>query len=50
VLTVTSMAAHPTDIRHVYVGIFGAGLFHTIDGAGSWTPLAARKATWRFPT
>ena len=44
VLTVTSMAAHPTDVRHLYIGIFGAGLFHTMDGGESWTPLATTPA------
>ncbi len=37
---ITSIAVHPTDSRIVWVGAASGGVWRTVNGGGTWTPLS----------
>jgi hypothetical protein len=42
---ITGIAAHPTDPNTIYVAAAGGGVWKTINGGTSWTPLTDAQAT-----
>src|SRR5262249_39220264 len=42
---ITAIVAHPTDPNVIYIGAAGGGVWKTIDGGSTWTPLTDAQST-----
>src|SRR5437879_12741391 len=42
---ITGIAAHPTDANTIYLAAAGGGVWKTINGASSWSPLTDKQPT-----
>jgi photosystem II stability/assembly factor-like uncharacterized protein len=42
---ITAIVAHPTDPNVIYIGAAGGGVWKTIDGGSTWTPLTDGQST-----